>query len=44
MEEMFAELTRKRTKSLEDAVKSAVAALKSSIEKEIEHLTKKVDS
>ena len=44
MEEMFAELTRKLTKSIEDAVKSAVAALKSSIEKEIEHLTKKVDN
>ena len=34
----------KLSKTIEEAVKSAVSALKSSIEKEMEYLTKKVDN
>ena len=41
MDEMFEELVNKLSKTIEEAVKSAVSALKSTIEKEMEYLTKR---
>ena len=41
---MFEELVNKLSKTIQEAVKSALSALKSTIEKEMEYLTKKVDN
>ena len=44
MDGLFEQLVSKLSKTIEEAVRSAVSALKTSFENEIEHLTKKVDN